>query len=109
MIKRFWRWLTDPNAQGRKRGLTAGLAILSGALRGIGAGIAKACGIGALVGAACTANVGGYAEWADLVGVAVTQFVTPTADLATVAMGIWALIDARRKSKAAAELVSLPR
>lgn len=100
MITKFWRWLTDPAAKGRKRGLTAALAVLSGALSGTGAGIAKACAMGALAGAVCTANVGGYAEWVDLVGVAVDKFVVPTVDAAAFLMGIWALVDARKKSKA---------
>jgi hypothetical protein len=105
MITRAWRWLTDPNAQGRKRGMTAGAAILSATLRGVGSGIAKACVSGSLAGAACTANVGGYAEWVDLFGLAVDKLLIPSADFATVAMGIWAFIDARRKANAAKEAV----
>jgi hypothetical protein len=110
VIARAILWLTDPKAQGRKRGICAGAVLLSAGIRGIGSGIGTACLKGFLVGAVCSTDVGGYAEWVDLVGVFVDTVLKPGADFAAIVFGAWGLVDERRKkAEKDAYFVTLPR
>lgn len=113
MITKAWRWLTDPAAQGRKRGIAAGAFALGEVLRAIGASLAFACKASIeapalLTGAWCTVDPGGWASWVDTIN-QVIQSITPGMELTAFAFAVWGLLHAKAKNAAAADLVRLPR
>lgn len=113
MITKAWRWLTDPEAKGRKRGIAAAALVLAQVLRAIGAGLVFACKASIeapalLTGAWCTVDPGGWASWVETIN-QVIQSITPGMDLTAFIFAVWGLLHAKAKNEAAAQLVSLPR
>lgn len=100
MLGKAIGWLTDPAAAGRKRGVTAALAVLSGALRGSAAAIKAACAAQMLPGWACAVDPLTAASWVDVAVQWIDTVLVPGTDALAVLMGSWALIDAKRKGTA---------
>jgi hypothetical protein len=100
MIRKALDWLTDPAHSGRKRGVTVGLALLSGALRGIGNALTPMCVDGMQAGALCSVDLQGWASWVETLNLFVQNVLVPTVDVSAAVMGGWALIDAKRKGAA---------
>lgn len=106
MIKRFWRWLTDPNAQGRKRTIAAIAIFLVGLIKAIGAAVAYACTNALLAGTVCSLDFGAYAAAVEAVDKFIQTVVVQGASMSAVAFAAWGLIDAWRKQRARADYVS---
>lgn len=100
MLGKAIGWLTDPAAAGRKRGVTAALAVLSGALRGSAAAIKAACEAKLLPEWACAVDPLTAASWVDTAVLWLDTVVVPSADALTILMGSWALYDAKKKGTA---------
>lgn len=101
MLKQAFSWLTDPAFAGRKRTITACLALVSGALRGSAAALAAACAAQALPDWACHVDPLTAASWADTAVQWLDAVVVPGTDALTAFMATWALYDAKRKGGAA--------
>lgn len=98
MLKSLWSWLTDPNAQGRKRAICAVAAIVSGALRGASAAIASACTSDLIPDVFCRLDPSSAAAVIDAMVVWANAYLVPGSDLIAALMGLWGLWDARAKA-----------
>lgn len=92
-------WLTDPAHPGRKRGVAAGAAVLSGLLRGLQLGVREACAAELVTGGWCTTDIAGYATWVQFGNDVVQNVLIPGADLTAVVFGIVGLAHARVKAR----------
>ena len=100
-VMKAFGWLTDPAHPGRKRGIAAGLLLAGFVLRGVGAGLKSACEQALVAGSACGLDPAGWASWVDTANAALQTYAVPGAELTGVLMGIWGLVHARQKAKAA--------
>lgn len=117
MINDLIKWLTDPNAQGRKRGITTALVLAAGLLRGVEPTVQKLCGTvtpdvkisdsprfpmesenPALPHPVCKFQFEVVTDALDFL-VDVVNTMQPNVETVTFLMGIWAIWDARRKAK----------
>jgi hypothetical protein len=63
------------------------------------------CVQGLAAGALCSVDLVGWASWVETANLFLQNVIVPGVDLFTLAMGGWALIDAKRKGEAAKEAV----
>ena len=105
MIGNAIKWLTDPEAIGRKRAICAVFLVLAGALHGVDGALHSACDQGTFHGAVCRIDPDAAAGNIEI-GVEWLKGLEPGADVVGGLVGLWALVDARRKAKAKAAQVA---
>jgi len=101
-MPKFFKWLFDPTAIGRKRLLFAVLITAAGALRGADAGLHAACEEGTFKGAPCSFDAGSAADYIDT-GVEYAEEKTedPKVEIVGFLFGLYVCIDGYRKDKRA--------
>ena len=97
MIAKLAAWLTDPNVLGRKRTLTAILAVIAGMLNGMSSAFQGACDTAAFVGAICNFNAGGVADIVNQV-IQTLDLFTPGVEITAAILGAFALWSAKKKT-----------